>query len=178
VSTARLFFALWPDSATRRALRKSCRDAVAFCGGRPVSPKHYHLTLAFLGNVPVERLPAIRRAAAVVPMPALSIDMDCFGYFPGARVLWIGPTEVPAELARLAGALWQALAPLDLRPEHRAFRPHLTIARKIARGPAGHQPRPLTWRAQAFALVRSVTAPGGARYTVDQYFPKGSSTEP
>lgn len=178
MSTARLFFALWPDAPTRRALRKTCRDAVGFCGGRPVPPQHYHLTLAFLGNVPLAQVPAIRAAAAGVDPPALTLQLDRFGHFPGARVLWLGPTESPTALTQLADSVWAVLEPLGLHPERRPFRPHVTIARKVSRAPRDQHPKPVAWPVQGFALVRSVTASAGARYTVDQCFPEGSSNEP
>lgn len=178
MSTARLFFALWPDAPTRRALRKTCRDAVAFCGGRPVPPPHYHLTLAFLGNVPVAQVPAIRAAAAGVTPPVLTLQLDRFGYFPRARVLWIGPTDVPTALTQLAAELWAALQAVGLQPEPRPFRPHVTIARKVNRAPRELSLQVVSWQLRGFALIRSVTAPTGARYTVDQCFPEGSSNEP
>ncbi|UCG73089.1 MAG: RNA 2',3'-cyclic phosphodiesterase [Chromatiales bacterium] len=178
MSAVRLFFALWPDAPTRRKLRKVCRDAVAFSGGRPVPPQHYHLTLAFLGNVPVAQVPAIRAAATGVAAPTLTLQLDRFGYFSRARVLWIGPTEAPAELAQLAASLWAALEPVGLQPELRPFHPHLTIARKVHRAPRDPQARPVAWPVRGFVLVRSVTEPTGARYTVDQCFPEGSSNEP
>lgn len=162
----------------RRKLHKACRDAADRCGGRPVPARHYHLTLAFLGNVPVALLPAIRTAATTVAPPDFELRLDRFGRFPRARVAWLGPGESPAELARLAQDLWAALVPVGLTPDPRPFRPHLSIARKILREPAVNLPRALIWRVGGFALIRSVTDPAGARYSVDQYFPKGSSNEP
>ncbi len=178
MSTARLFFALWPDAPTRRSLRKACRPAVAFSGGRPVPPANYHLTLAFLGNVPEVAVPEIRAAAAAVEPPVLTLQLDRYGHFPRARVLWLGPAVPPAALAELAGALWAVVQPLGLTPDGLPFRPHVTIARKLVRPPRDPHAKPVTWRVHGFALIRSVTAPTGARYTVDQCFPEGSSNEP
>ena len=36
MTALRLFFALWPDDATRRQLAKASRPALKRCGGRPV----------------------------------------------------------------------------------------------------------------------------------------------
>lgn len=178
MSTARLFFALWPDEAVRRQLHKSCRDAVKACGGRPVPARNYHLTLAFLGNVAIELLPAIRAAAAELPPPSLELRLDRFGSFPRARVAWIGPGEPAPELAGLSQSLWAAMIPLGLDPDVRPFRPHVTIARNIQREASGEIRREVIWPVRRFALIRSVTATEGARYTVDQGFPGGSSNEP
>ena len=48
----RLFFALWPDGDTRKAINGLARPAVRRAGGRPVPARHFHMTLAFLGEVP------------------------------------------------------------------------------------------------------------------------------
>ncbi|MFO7588071.1 MAG: 2'-5' RNA ligase family protein [Gemmatimonadota bacterium] len=47
----RLFFALWPDSATRSAVARLVDRAAKRCGGRRVPPENLHLTLAFPGAV-------------------------------------------------------------------------------------------------------------------------------
>jgi len=178
VSSARLFFALWPDAAVRAALQTSCESVTASCGGRAVPPRNYHLTLAFLGQVDLAHLPGICAAAAQVQMPPLTLSLSRVGYFPGPRVLWVGPAEAPLALSRLADELWQSLAPLGLRLPARAFNPHLTLCRKTRRPPAQIAVPPVLWRVRSFALLRSVTAPAGAEYSVDQCFPAGSSIEP
>src|SRR5690606_7943609 len=45
----RIFFALWPDDATRGAIERACRQAVRRSGGRPTAKRNLHLTVAFLG---------------------------------------------------------------------------------------------------------------------------------
>ncbi len=178
MSTARLFFALWPDDLTRHALHQACRDALAGCGGRPVPPANYHLTLAFLGDVREALVPPIRAAAAAIAPPSPTLQLDRCGHFPGARVLWIGPGESPAVLKQLADRLWAAMQPLGLEPDARAFQPHVTIARNVRRAPRNSRLTSVAWAVHGFALIRSVTDSTGARYAVDQYFPEGSSNEP
>lgn len=167
----RLFFALWPDDDTRSALRRSTRALVRHCGGRPVPPENFHLTLAFLGNVPEERCEAVRAAADACPLAPLTLQLDRAGYFPAAQLLWVGPRETPAALARLAASLAQAMDSLGLRPEARAFQAHLTLARKVASPPALPVLRAVAWPVTGFALMESCTAAGGARYTVLHRYP-------
>lgn len=167
----RLFFALWPDDATRKALRRSTRALVRHCGGRPVPPENFHLTLAFLGNVPGEQCEAVRLAAGACCLEPLTLQLDSAGYFPGARVLWIGPQETPAALAWLAAGLWQALRPLGLQSGPQAFLAHLTLARKVASPPAVPALRAVAWPVDGFALVESRTGASGARYEVLQWYP-------
>ncbi|MGI9329541.1 MAG: RNA 2',3'-cyclic phosphodiesterase [Gammaproteobacteria bacterium] len=178
MSSARLFFALWPDAAVRAAVQSSCQAVMASCGGRAVSPRNYHLTLAFLGSVEPADWAGVRAAAEQVTVPPLTLVLDRVGYFPGSQVLWVGPAQVPAGLLWLVDELWRVLAPLGLRPPAQAFNPHLTLCRKIRQPPAQIAVPAASWQARGFALLRSVTGSAGAEYLVDQCFPAGSSIEP
>lgn len=51
----RLFFALEPDPAVRRALASLARALARATGGRVPQAEILHLTLAFLGQVPAGR---------------------------------------------------------------------------------------------------------------------------
>ncbi|MGH8273453.1 MAG: RNA 2',3'-cyclic phosphodiesterase [Gammaproteobacteria bacterium] len=172
----RLFFALWPDAATRSAIRRTTRQAVRQVGGRPVPAENYHLTLAFLGAQPEVRIPALLEAAAGVAPPRGELSLDRLGCFSRARVLWLGPERTPSGLRRDAHALWDALAPLGVARERRPFAAHLTLARKIACPPEA-QIRPILWRYAGFILAESVTDPRGARYTVIAKWPRSGAAD-
>lgn len=161
----RLFFALWPNQATRRAVHRATFDSVRRAGGRPVPIENYHLTLAFLDAQPGSLLPAIREAAARVSPPAGALHLERFGYFPRPRVLWLGPERTPSDLQSFVHALWEELEPLGIARERRVFAAHLTLARK-ARRQAEARIRPVAWHYEGFALIESVTDPCGARYRV------------
>lgn len=178
VRLRRLFFALWPDDATREALRRATRAVVRRCGGRPVSPDNYHITLAFLGNVADEHFDAIVTAAHGVPLDPLALTLERYGYYPVPQVLWIGPAETPEDLRRLSRGLWSAMAPAGLAPDPRPFHAHLTLARKVSTEPELVPPRPLAWPVDGFALVESETDPRGARYKVVATFPVGGASAP
>ncbi|MDJ0927688.1 MAG: RNA 2',3'-cyclic phosphodiesterase [Gammaproteobacteria bacterium] len=177
--TRRLFFALWPTPGLRDHIYKRCRRVVRAAGGKPVPANNYHLTLAFLGNVAAELYPRILDAAAAVVPPAGEFSLDRIGYWPKSRILWLGTSEPVAELARVSIELWDRLEPLGLSRDARAFRAHLTLARKVNRAPMTAAPdRPLRWALRGFVLVESITDPKGARYTVAAAFPAGSCPEP
>ena len=86
--SCRLFFALWPDDATRAAFL-ALQGGLQ--GGRQVQPANLHLTLAFLGQQPAGLLPALRA------LPSRWADFDCLlqfdrlGYFSRPRIAWITP---------------------------------------------------------------------------------------
>ena len=177
VHLRRLFFALWPDEATRESLRRATRAAVRHCGGKPVAPGQYHITLAFLGNVPDEHFDALVGAAARVSVEPMTLTLLRFGYFPAPQVLWIGPAETPERLRTLNRDLWAAMARAGLRagltPDPKPLHAHVTLARKVGVEHELSPPRPVAWHVDGFALVESDTDPEGATYKVVASFPGG-----
>ena len=108
------------------------------------NPDNIHLTLKFLGNTAVDRIPAISEAAAAATneLKTFSIQISSCGVFPGrsrAKVLWIGVDDVSGGLSRLQQRLEIECEERDFPKEERCFKPHLTIAR--LRG--GHDSRTL-----------------------------------
>lgn len=177
LASRRLYFALWPDDATRGRLREQCNAVVQTAGGRPVPPADWHITLAFLGAVAPQRVAAVVQAAASVPVPALDLMLERYGYWAAPQVFWLGPAGVPAALSGLALRLWAALEDLGFLRDRRPFVPHLTLARKVPREPAA-PPVSIAWPVARMVLVESFSDRAGARYEVIQTFPAGSSTEP
>jgi 2'-5' RNA ligase len=172
--TRRLFFALWPDDATRDALSQATRRLARHCGGKPVPAGNLHITLAFLGHLPEERFEDVRRAGVGLVAERLTLRLDRFGYFAAPQVLWFGAAEVPVGLTALADALRRRLAAGELPSDPRPFHAHLTIARKVRAPPELPRPRPVEWLLTGFALVESQTLPEGARYRVVAEYPGGA----
>ena len=162
---ARLFFALWPDTATRAALDDTARN-IAIEGGRRVPASNLHITLAFLGAVDDARLAVVLAVGDRVQGRRFSIEFTEQGWWPGPKVAWIAPAAVPSPLQALVDDLRRGVAEAGLSSDARPYRPHLTIARKVSRKPAVQRLDPLLWAVPGFALVASVTAPAGAVYEV------------
>jgi 2'-5' RNA ligase len=160
----RVFFALWPDAALRAQLVTATAQAVSGAPGRAVPAANLHVTLAFLHSVEAALLPALLEVGEQLPLPRLTLALDCWGYFARPRVLWLGPAQVPADLTRFEQQLWQALEPLGFAREHAQFRPHVTLARKAAGIPALPPPR-IDWPVRRWALVRSRPHSAGSVYT-------------
>lgn len=156
----RLFFALWPDPATRLALTR-LQGAL---GGKPTPPEKLHLTLAFLGQQPASALPALHRLLENVPARAMQLQLDTYGHFSGPRIAWAGMREAPPALLALHEALMGELAALGLlAPDRGAFRPHVTLTRNVTAAPTAPL-APLPWLADEMVLVESSSATG--RYQV------------
>ncbi len=169
----RLFFALWPDPAVCRALADLARRAGAK-GGRPVHPEDLHLTLAFLGQVPQERFDDVIAAAGAVSFAPFELRIDRYGWWSRSRVAWAAPAETPPPLLDLYRSLGEALSERGFPPEPRAYRPHVTLARKLGRGRAGDLERPLIWKVRDFVLVSSRTHGDPPRYRVLKRWPADS----
>ncbi|HSB75037.1 MAG TPA: RNA 2',3'-cyclic phosphodiesterase, partial [Terriglobales bacterium] len=128
----RLFVALDLDAVIRERITRFLEGVREFApDARWVSAGSLHLTLKFVGEQPDRNLEAIERALAELRSPATSLNFHGYGFFPtarSARVFWIG-VDADEHLANLAGLVESALEPLGIRPEGRAFSPHLTLAR-------------------------------------------------
>ncbi|NIR61028.1 MAG: RNA 2',3'-cyclic phosphodiesterase [Gammaproteobacteria bacterium] len=166
---ARLFFALWPDPTVRAALEGLGREAPGGSRGRRIAAPNLHLTLVFLGWSDAELQACAERvagtAAGETGVGPFTLELDRVGHFRRTQVLWVGASRTPPPLAELVGALNRGLEGCGVPPPGRAFRPHVTVARKVRRA----QPveiDPVPWRVERFSLVRSTLHPEGARYEV------------
>ena len=149
-------------------------------GVRWVPAANVHLTLKFLGDVDPAMVPEIVSGmeAAARSVPSFALSAKAVGVFPNrrkARVIWVGLAGERKPLDTLHHSLESGLAGLGFKPEHRAFRAHLTIGR-IRRRP---NPETLARSLEPFAsavsepfevdqmrLYQSVLKPTGAEYTL------------
>jgi RNA 2',3'-cyclic 3'-phosphodiesterase len=170
VACRRLFFACWPDQATRAAMVHAGRKAVRGSGGRPVPAGNLHATLAFLGSVPEGRLPAILAVGQSIRAAPLEFIFERIDFWPRPQVL-VARSENPAGVEDLVAALWARLAALGLERDLRPFRSHVTLARKVRKPAADLTLQPVTWPVRELTLVESVTDPAGAHYRVLAQWP-------
>lgn len=169
--TRRVFFALWPDDASRDALAHATRKAARASGGRPVPVENLHSTLAFLGAVPEERLAIAASTASQLRHPMFRLVFDRLEHWPKQAVLCATCTHAPPAAGELAAELWKRLAGQGFARDSKPFRPHVTLARKVVKPHARGELHPVQWPVEEFALVESVTAPEGARYSVLERWP-------
>lgn len=177
-ATRRLFFALWPDEAVRMALVRATRTAVRRAGGRPVPAHNYHITLAFLGNQPVDLFDEIVAAGRRVTAPPVALLLDTFHCWPKPKVFWMGPGRFPPALPRLSADLWSEMESLGLSRDRRPLQPHVTLARKVQSLPVLAPPKPVPWPVRGYALIESISGDPGPEYSVVARFSPGSSPDP
>lgn len=166
----RLFLALWPEEAERRHMAELAARAVG--RQRRIPDANLHLTLVFLGATAPDRLTAYEAALANVPIPALDLILDRYGYWPQPRILWLGSSRTPPELYELVAELQKRLRGCGFVPERRAFQAHITLARRFA-GPIPPQPpTPLRWPVREVTLIESLDSPQGSHYQVLRRWPE------
>lgn len=162
--TRRLFFALWPSPHIVSRLQA----LQAGLDGRLTHPQDFHLTLAFLGDQPASVLAVLQQVLSRLPHLAVPMLLDTPGYFPGPRVAWVGPGQVPDRLASLRAAVVEELAKVELVwPDRASFRPHVTLARSSQRAPAPFA-QSIAWTAHQCVLAHSRPAADGAKYEIVQ----------
>ena len=162
---ARVFFALWPTQENARRLAAAADEFARTAGGRATRPETIHLTLAFLGDVAVDRLPALECAARSVQAAAFDLTLDCYGFWSHNRLFWAGCSQAPEALGDLAGKLDAALSSAGFvdSPARRPFTTHVSLVRRVAqRAPILQACAPLSWPCTSFVLVRSTLAVGGS----------------
>jgi RNA 2',3'-cyclic 3'-phosphodiesterase len=142
----RLFVAAFPpepvlahlrDAVDRLHVATAARDGV---NTRLAPPDRWHLTLAFLGEVPDDRLPDAERALAAAARRAqpATIRLAGGGRFGRGRftIVWVGLAGDLAPLDGTARSVRRELKRARLPYDDKPFKPHLTLARPGDRLPA------------------------------------------
>jgi RNA 2',3'-cyclic 3'-phosphodiesterase len=155
---------------------------------RWVEPSLLHVTLAFLGQQPEERLSVLEQVGRTVANASESGGLrlgqaGSFGPRREPRVLWVGlDGDVPALLA-LQSRLNVELRGAGFNLEDRPFSPHITLARRRdgvrSDGPPGWPPVPgpagEEFAMDHLTLVESRLSPRGPTYVPRLEFPLGQA---
>ena len=159
MAASRLFIALWPDEAIRHQLAQR-RDAWTWPRSTsPVRSDRLHVTLHFLGGVERELIPELSDALAV-PFAPFALELGRAQLWPhGIAVL--EPLAVPAALMHLHARLEKALAGAGIVTDARAYRPHVTLARRAGGTTPPADAAPLRWHVGGYRLMESRPGVGG-----------------
>ena len=166
----RLFVAIRPPEPIRDLLIDAMDDSPDF-GWQ--NDEQLHLTLRFVGEVDRPVAEDLAAALGHVHADRFQARINDVGRFEArsAGALWAG-VEAKEPLAALAAKVERVCQQVGLEPEHRAFHPHITLARwkgrrtrEVAdfldrrRGLASEP-----WEVDAFALFESRLSRHGAHY--------------
>ncbi|MGD9874311.1 MAG: RNA 2',3'-cyclic phosphodiesterase [Kiritimatiellia bacterium] len=176
----RAFIALKPDLNALLAIvraQKSLRNCPAKVNW--TAEDQIHLTLAFLGEIPVATAEALKpgldEIAAKYPLLKCELfGLGTFGPDRAPRIVWAG-LDCPDPLFRMQKEIADACRALGIELEARDFHPHITIGRvKAARDADSltmavrsdrNTPRD-PCQFDAVLLMASQLGPRGSRYTV------------
>ncbi|MFB7912279.1 RNA 2',3'-cyclic phosphodiesterase [Kitasatospora sp. NPDC056076] len=187
-STRRVFVALAPPDDAKDELAHALRPAyAAYPRLRWNRIEDWHITLAFLGELPTTAVPPLRTAlAALAPAhPAPRLGLHGGGHFDD-RLLWADIDGDLEALHRLATDVRTLARTCGIDFHDRPLRPHLTLARArrddptsvplAAAGLTGFHGRP--WRAERLHLVGSNTGrgPGPIHYRDIEAWHLGTAT--
>jgi 2'-5' RNA ligase len=174
-----------PDRVRDVIRREQSALRAALPRARWTRPDGQHLTLAFLGDAPRDRLVELVAAIAaeVAGLPAVEVELSGAGFFPDPRrprVAWLGGSADGGP--EVAAAVGRAAVASGFPADRHRWSLHLTQAR-IDRGwPRAAVERFLDWgrnvRIDRFScreivLFRSDLRPGGAVYTALDRVPLG-----
>ncbi|TCK09430.1 RNA 2',3'-cyclic phosphodiesterase [Marinobacterium mangrovicola] len=139
-------------------------------------PEQLHLTLAFIGKLPQEKMIALDDALRSIEFTPFELSMDRLGTF-AKRTLWLGcdPSE---PLSQLHNQVSARLKHSGINIAVRDFRPHITLARSkepisdasIRQLENQLLPEPMSMTVDRFALKNSVlTAAAPLHQTIRLY---------
>lgn len=173
----RLFVALRPPPGIRAACLAAMEDGPP--GWAWQDAEQLHVTVRYIGEVDRPQADDVDAALASIHAPAAEIALSGVGWFDhgprGALFARVGPVE---PLAALHAKIDRALVRAGLKPEGRAFLPHITLARRRsgAVDPAGWLERRAalaspTERVAAMILYQSHLGRHGSAYEAVASYP-------
>lgn len=117
---------------TMKNICEKLKETIPF--KRWVHHEDLHITLAFLGNAPTEKLVAadqyVREAIhGLKPFELQINNLGIFGKEESPRIFW-ADTQESSELKLLRNKVFIACEQAGFQLETRPFRPHITLARK------------------------------------------------
>ena len=165
MSERRLFFALEPPPQVRDQIARIKQLCAVDNRGRAVTEANLHLTLQFLGCIPEEQIAPLTVAAESLAAAPFELSLDRFGHWKEPRVLWMGPQITPVPLLALQLGVENALEKrCAIKPEAKAYRPHVTLMRKLKVVESLPQMEPILWRVEQFSLMESISTVDGVVY--------------
>jgi 2'-5' RNA ligase len=174
----RLFAAIAVPDVAAQALAPL---AAGVPGARWVPVANLHITLRFAGEVSESDAEDLDSALSTVTVPPFEVELGGVGSF-GARgevfALWAGVLESET-LSRLQRRCETAARRAGLKPDIRAWKPHVTLASvsgvgssRVAAWTSAHNLlRVPPFRAEAFGLYSSWRTRKGSVYGLERSYP-------
>jgi 2'-5' RNA ligase len=152
-------------------------------GTRWSPPETFHITLRFAGDLAETTAADLDSELSRIAADPLDVVLEGVGAFGEGRdihAIWAGAAE-NAALRRLAQACESAARRAGLKPDARAWRPHVTLAYLRRPEPAAvaawiqanNLLRSPPFHIAAFGLYSSHATKSGSRYVLERRYPLG-----
>jgi 2'-5' RNA ligase len=113
----------------------------------------------------------MRMAATSIRADSFVCNLNCYGYFPRAKIFWMGCQDTPVELIHLRDKLGATLENCGYHTDKRIFTPHITLMRKCVEAEHLQANCSLQWPIGEFALVESRSDMHGVNYQLIEKYP-------
>lgn len=168
----RLFLGLSLPDDVRAETERLSAQAARLIPARFSEPCNHHITLAFLGDVPQDRLSAAHGVLAAclanAPSPCLTLE-GCSQFGPMQNAILIVRVRADPDIVPLHDALCRAAKQCGLPCDSGPFSPHITLARHAHVTPetlAALMPAPIAFcPAQGHVFLSARDDQGRLRYT-------------
>jgi len=164
----RLFISINFDDKTKNNILSVQRRLQALGRGRFTRPDNLHLTLAFLGEVPEERIPDLKEILDSMNVPELQLTFAEVGVFRNESELWWIGIKNNEHLSKMQSELITKLKASGFTPDSKRFRPHITLAREMHIGNARRSellPQSFSCKTSHISLMLSSRPDGKLTYT-------------
>ena len=163
--TMRVFFAIKPDDAALKQLSHLAKRLASTYGGQKTKKANIHLTLAFLGEIAIDRLATLRSAAKGVKATTFYFSFDEIRYWKHNQIIYAGTSKCTPELLTLVNNLRNTLSTNSFAFDSRAYKPHITLVRKAKPGRTlPNLAKPISWRVAEWFLIQSKQTDCGINY--------------
>ena len=181
----RLFVAIPMPETVRNvvlSIQQEWQRLVSPMAIRWTKPEQFHLTLRFLGDVPVQRVPALTEAvktacAGEPPLPLRALGVGFFPHVRSPRVIWVGVNDGEGRLMALQKKIEDAVRSFAEKPVAERFAGHVTLGRVKFLKPQeveklASQAQALKdhlfgeWTANEIEIVQSRLLPAGAEHSL------------
>jgi 2'-5' RNA ligase len=165
MSTKRVFFALWPDNQQRDKLRDVINSVAKGVEGRATDRRDWHTTLAFVGDIEERLIPDLLESASRIQVEPFRLGFDRLEYWARAKAACLVAPTTPPELQNVVSALNSVLMEVEVVPEDRTYRPHITVSRNARAFATERLPQRAVTEWSSFELIESDSRPGRSGYT-------------
>lgn len=133
METLRCFISIELDPVTRNYVSQFVNNLKFMRGIKWVSEENYHITLAFMGELSISKVPLVCDTLEKISLRHGPFVLNLYGsgFFPNEnnpKVFWIGIRK-SEELYSLKRDIDESLRSLNIDFDAKPFSPHLTIGR-------------------------------------------------